>query len=715
MKQAQEPTLSPFPSIADNERIQILRERCLDRKQFAWQDGRILAAAKAMRESEKEPWLVRMGLRTRRILEDLVFSVDNCEVLLGRLAPAPESVTEQDIEDAKSYLSTFTWASGQTGHCELDLSQLFELGIDGLLAYVDRLEAEKDQTCEPTYEAMKHALSGLQTLILNAAKTAEDAISKASDARQRELDYMRKRTLRIAHEPPQHFYDAIQLLWFVDLAVMHGDHTSLIVPGHIDRTLLSFYEADIRAGYLSKSEALLLVESLYLLINEYVKDGLAMSVMAGGRDADGKAVCNDLSFLALQALKRVRLVYPTVGICWHEETPEELVELAVGLIADGCSNPAFFGDEVIQRGLKALGLSDQESCNYINSTCVEITPVGISNTWVASPYYNLCQILLDNIAAQAESEKSPTTFNEFQTVFQKALSNAVAEGVALQNEIRRDRQKFGGKPLQSLFTGDCLQCGRDIDDGGARCNWVECAFVGLANLVDSLLVIREEIYTQKKMNLAELHDLLQKNFAGAEAARQRLLQAYPKYGNNEPESDRLVNDTVQFLVEDCKRYRMFPDDSPFVPGAFVWVMHEKLGRETGATPDGRKAGFPFADGCGPAQGRERHGPTAAILSTTSWDHSSMIGGLAYNMKFDKSLFSGSKALQHLKGLIVSYLRLGGFEVQVNVIDPKALLRARKEPEHYRDLVVRIGGYTDYFVRLSPEMQDEIILRTQFTF
>ena len=159
--------------------------------------------------------------------------------------------------------------------------------------------------------------------------------------------------------------------------------------------------------------------------------------------------------------------------------------------------------------------------------------------------------------------------------------------------------------------------------------------------------------------------------------------------------------------------RMLLDGRPFVPGAFCWIQHERLGRECGATPDGRKAGFPFADGGGPAQGREKHGPTSAILSTTCWDHAPLIGGLAYNLKFGKSLFATPEARERLRDLLLTYLRRGGFETQVNVVDAETLRRAQREPEAYRDLVVRIGGYTDYFARLSPQMQSEIIARTEF--
>ena len=191
------------------------------------------------------------------------------------------------------------------------------------------------------------------------------------------------------------------------------------------------------------------------------------------------------------------------------------------------------------------------------------------------------------------------------------------------------------------------------------------------------------------------------------------MNAYPKYGNDRPEVDALVGQVVGFAREECARFDLEPDHSAYVPGAFCWIMHEQLGRECGATPDGRRAGFPFADGCGAAQGREQAGPTAAVLSVTSWDAAPLIGGAAFNMKFGASLFTTPGASQRLRDLAITFLKLGGFETQINVVDGRILRDAQANPEAYRDLVVRIGGYTDYFTRLSPQMQAELILRTEY--
>ncbi|MCY3021177.1 MAG: hypothetical protein NTW87_19355 [Planctomycetota bacterium] len=695
------------------ERIARLRERCLSRKTSAWRDH-CLASARSLRASSHErSWVLRRGRLTRDRLAALALDMDDLEVLAGRPAPRPPDVSEAELEDARAFLATFEWPPGQSGHCALDLARLFELGLDALTRDTEARMKVAGQDRVATYRSFLLALEGFPLLIENAARNAEAAAADAPEWRRGELRAVADSCQRIAHQPPQSFRDAIQLTWLAELAVMHADDAWLVVPGRLDRTLRPFYERDIARGALTRDEALLLIEQLYLLINEYVPDGLAMSVMTGGRDAAGRDVTCELSFLCLEALRRTKLVYPTVGVCWHEGTPPALVDLAIELIGKGYSTPAFFGDETIRKGLAALGVPAEEACCYINSTCVEITPCGGSNVWVASPYFNTCGMLLEEIAAQAGSPTPASSFEELLNAYCGRLAREIEKAVAEQNGFRRRRRERGGKPLQSVLTRDCVVRGRDIDDGGARYNWVECSFVGLANLADSFHVVREEVFTRRRLSFKDLTTVLDADFAGQESVRQRFMNSYPKYGQDAGEVDELFGRMVAWVRTECSRHRVEPDGSPFVPGAFCWIMHERLGHETGATPDGRRKGTPFADGCGPAQGREKRGPTAAIRSTTSWDHSPMIGGLAYNMKFSSSLFATPGNLARLRDLVVTFLRCGGFETQINVVDAETLRKARAQPESYRDLIVRIGGYTDYFVRLSPEMQDEIMMRTEF--
>lgn len=697
-------------TISSNERMSILRERCITRKRTRIWPDMLLSTAKSMKASEGLSWTIRMGMRTRDRLAALQFDIDEYELLAGRpVKTAGED--EQERQAAQKYLEQYGWLPGQTGHCELDFSRLFAEGIDGLRASIAVLKAKSLGKTAETYESFILALDGFSQMIENIAEGIEEKMKSHMPGRRGELQEIALSCRRVAHEKPETFLDAMHLMWFGIYATSSADESYLIGPGHIDRTLWPFYKADVDSGRITPQRALMLIESLYIRLNDEIGDGLAIPVMVGGRDAAGNDVTNDLSYLALEAIRRTGMVYPTVGVCWHEGTPTTLVDLTIDLISHSYATPAFFGDETIQHGLRSLGVPPEESHYYVNSTCVEITPCGSSNVWVASPYYNTCGELLKEITGQVNSPSK--TFDEFLASYKKRLMAVVAQCVAGENEGRRARQERGLKPLQSVFTRDCIVRGRDIDDGGAKYNWVECSFVGLANLADSLYVIQKEVFEDKRLTLAELKGALDSDFDGCEDMRQRLLNGYPKYGQGEQAVDRFVGEMVEFVARECKQFKMHPDDSHYVPGAFVWIMHELLGRETGATPDGRKAGFPFADGCGPAQGREKFGPTAAILSTTSWSHSPMIGGLAYNMKFNKSLFDTDESKVQLRELVLTFLRRGGFETQINVTDAETLKRAKAEPEKYSDLVVRIGGYCDYFTKLSPQMQAEVMLRTEY--
>jgi trans-4-hydroxy-L-proline dehydratase len=701
-----------------------LRSRVRQRKSLIPPpDGDPLLVARSLQASEHiTSWTLRRGLVTRDLLAGLELEVDELELLVGRPGPDrptgelhPQSQSERTAARAfldQNYPHYYT--PGQTGHCQLHLAEVFELGIDGLGKRVQLLKDESGGKEADVYQSFLFALDGLASQCKNAARAARRELPGSSEQRQAELEDMAAACEHIAHLPPQTFRQALQLTWLIILGCHYADRAWLVVPGHLDRILGPYYQADLADGRLTPELGLLLIEALYLLINEFIPDGLAVSVMVGGRDAHGKDLTNEVSYLCLEALRRTRLVYPSVGVCWHNSTPQALTDLAVELIAQGIANPAFFGDETIQRGLQHYGVPPGESWDYINSTCVEITPVGSSNVWVASPYFSTNKLLLDEIAAQAAAEEPAQDFEAFIDGYRRRLSAEIAHAVEVENQNRRQRRQHGGKPLQSIFTRDCLARGRDIDDGGARYNWVECSFVGLANLADSMFVLNEEVFEQKRLTMRALHQVLQANFEGYEGERQRFMHAYAKYGNDCQPVDRLVGEMVQFVQAECQRYRMLPDGSPYVAGAFCWVMHEMLGRECGATPDGRKAGFPFADGCGPAQGRERKGPTAAVLSVTTWDASPLIGGAAFNMKFSASLFRSAEAVKRLRDLIITFLQRGGFETQVNVVDAGVLRQAQAHPDEYQDLVVRIGGYTDYFTRLTTEMQAEVILRTEYS-
>lgn len=628
---------------------------------------------------EKNPHLSlaeKFALNGKIQLQALEFVHSPEEPLIGRVKTVNYDPGEQ--QKAKEKLSELglMMSPGQTGHAEPFYDEVFAVGLDGI----------RNRAQDTTSFVM--AVDAVSSMIEHAAQYAV-------------RDDVAAMCHHIAHHPPRNFREAIQLLWFVCLAIQSGDRVALIGPGRIDRRLIKFYEADIAAGTLTRSDALEMIALLYLYVNQYCQRGLAYAVMVGG-----SGIYNELSYLALEALRMSKLVYPTVGVCWEEATPPALRELTIELISEGISNVAVFGDDLIKRSMIRYGVPEQDAGEYINSTCVEITPCGQSNVYVASPYFSLCHLLIETMEATRTADYA-VFLNEYRTRLAEKIKNEVAD----MERCRQMRLEGTRRPIQSIFTRDCISRKLDIEEGGAVYNWIECSFVGLANLVDSLYVLRKEVFEEKNLTMQEMLKILADDFENNEALRQKFLNHYPKYGNADPEVDGSIAELTRFIDSECAKYKVSPGNSHYIPGTFCWIKHQLLGAACGATPDGRHKGFPFADGAGPAQGREKQGPTAAIQSVCSWDHSCMLGGSAFNQRYSKAAVDTPGKRKKLETLVDVFIRSGGFETQINILDAETLRQAQKDPESYRDLVVRIGGYTDYYVGLSPEMQAELIMRT----
>ncbi len=509
-------------------------------------------------------------------------------------------------------------------------------------------------------------------------------------------------------EPADSFCEAVQSVHFITYCLSLNPFRfcqQQFQLGHPDRYLYPYYINDISKGLLTREQAQLLLDCLGIQINMRVKSGLSSGYMVGGRDKNGDIVANELTEMLMQVIDDIKLVYPSVGLCYTKEMPDSYLAKACEILSHGRSHPAVFNDDIISKGLRSYGVPESESHDYIHSTCVEITPVASSNVWVASPYTNMAQLLLDTMTREYDS------FEAHVDALLERLDLSIKNNFSIQNDLRKHRAEHSINPLLSCFVNDCLSSGTDIERGGARYNWIMPSFVGMANLVDSLYVLKKIVYEERKYTICELKEILDNDFNENEALRSHILYDLPKYGNDIDEIDCYFENLTRHIISECKKYTAIHSSGNLIPSIFCWIMHELFGRGTGATPDGRRAGFPLGDGSGPCQGREMKGPTASILSSTKWEHHELIGGVAVNMKFSKSSL-GEHSLNVMQALIKAYMQRGGFEIQINVTDKELLGKARQNPEEYQDLVVRIGGYSDYFTRLSPQMQAEVILRTE---
>lgn len=661
--------------------------------------------------TDAEPWLLWRARRTAGRLRRLPVLVEANELVVGkphlRQPSAEESVALEAAAEVLAAVPPFP--GGDPSHFHPDYETLFRLGIGGLRAQVATLAAlAPDEEARVTYAACDLALAGFSDYLRNTAAACETA---AAEGLPGDWTTLAQRCAYLATEPPRTFPEALQLMFSAMIALWFGEDHALTTPGRLDQTLWPFYAADLEAGRLTPQQALDLLNALYIQCNRILWPGSAISVMVGGRDAEGRNVTNDLTYLALVARQQTHLVYPTVGVAWHEGTPPELLDFCCRMLATGVGDPALFNDEVIVAGLRDHGVSEADSYNYMNSTCVEIKVCGASNMWVTHPYVNCPRALLDVMAAVASGEEpEPEDFATLLGRVQARLEARVREDAEGSDASWEGRTRFGGFPLASCLVKDCLARGRDYDRGGARYHWVENSFVGLANLVDSLLAVRTLVYEEKSLTLAEFARILDRDYAGEEPLRRRLTTSLPCYGIGDAAADQLAAEIAHFLITTTEAQTV--GGHRYVPGFFCWIQHGVLGGRTGATPDGRKAGMPFADGAGASQGRERCGPTASVLSTTSWSHRAALGGLVHNAKFPQSLLRTPAGLAGLRGVLETYLRRGGFEIQVNVVGVETLRAAQAHPEQYADLLVRVAGYSDYFVHLAPIMQEEVIARTE---
>lgn len=693
------------------------------------EEGSLLYLRAWLQNQQASSKIVRRALAKAAMLAGSTPVIWPGELVVGK--PCYRPLTPEEAEELALYNRYSVPAMdphfGQDAHMAIDYEKLLRLGLDGIAAQIERYRAAldplrpEDLEKDEFYRACLLSLDGVRQYAGRyAAYARAQAAAEPDPVRRAELEAIADNLAVVPAKPAGGFRQAVQSIHFVTVCL-----EGLYQLGRPDRYLYPYYLADRAAGVLTDRDALEWLDCLCLKYNEYIPKSLAAGFMICGRDKDGRDVTNELSRLFLETIDHVRLSYPGVSVCWNEDTPPDILRRACELLGCGYSHPPIFNDDVILRGLRSYGVPADEACAYVQSTCVEITVCNSSTVWVASPYINLTAPLLDILGAGQDRQACsfdefvqhdgcpPTqaaTFEAFKAAYKDRLRLYLRNAVIEQNRGQMERQKNHGDPLVSCFVNDCLRLGRDQDWGGGRYKFIMPSFVGLANLVDSFLTVDRLVYRDQRYSLSALRDILLQNFAGQESLRQEILMRIPKYGNDNDEADALCREMSEWISEECARYSTW-FGARYIPSLFCWVMHDRLGCQTGATPDGRTAGFPLGDGSGPAQGRERCGPTASALSSTKWDHHRFIGGIAVNFKFGKSMCTPA-TLPKMQTLIETFLRRGGFEIQVNVVDRATLLAAQAHPEQYQDLVVRIGGYSDYFVNLTPSMQQEVLARTE---
>jgi len=693
------------------DRIARLREKALE-PNLSWNLFRLHFLRRCEENRHLQSPLRRYADSYRYAMGLLEPRIEEEELIVGL---PPEQLPDEDENTYDRLFATvgrelFCPPVAQDSHMAVDYELLLREGIGGVIYRIrEKIAQTRDEAKREYYEVCICCLQAVVDYSRRYADCAEAQAKACADRRRKqELLEIARICRNVPEKGAESFHEAIQSVHFLTLCLAFDPSRQTCQQyqlGHPDRYLYPFYCADIQKGTLTPERAQLLLDCLGIQINRRVPHGLSSGYMVGGRDEQGNIVQNELTLMGMQVIEDIRLVYPSVGLCYTEGMEDRYLQKACEILANGRSHPAIFNDDIISKGLMEYGVPAQQAHNYIHSTCVEITPVAASNVWVASPYTNMAQLLLDVM------EEDSASFEEFKGKILSKLAEIIRKNFETYNRWRLSVAEKNVHPVLSCFVNDCIERGVDIYQGGARYNWIMPSFVGVANLTDSLYALKTAVFEEKRLTLGEMAEICRQDFEGQEALRQYLLNKIPKYGNDLDEVDLLFREITDFIVQQCRRYTPVFSNAYLVPSVFCWVKHEFFGSQTGATPDGRHAGFPLGDGSGACQGRERNGPLASLLSSTKWSHKEMIGGVAVNVKFSKKVFTHDSCAVML-ALIKTYMQRGGFEIQINVTDRETLLDAVAHPENYRDLVVRIGGYSDYFVTLSPNMQQEVLLRTE---
>ncbi|MGB8781222.1 MAG: trans-4-hydroxy-L-proline dehydratase [Candidatus Bathyarchaeia archaeon] len=628
------------------------------------------------------------------------------------------------------------------GHTALD-NKIYGKGLVDFKKDIARSMQSLDFLNDPRAHEKMEELRAMDivadALICYGARYAEKARElqkkEKNQARRKELKKMADVCTRVPAHAPRDFWEALQHYWFIHLGVITElNPWDAFNPGRLDQHLYSFYTKGFDDGTLTKESAKELLQLLWIKFNNQPappKVGVTAEesntyndfalINTGGVKADGSDGVNELSYLILDVIEEMRIPQPSSMVQISKKTPDSFLKRALRIIRTGFGQPSVFNTDVIIQELLRQGKRIEDARNGGASGCVETGAFG-KECYILTGYFNLVKVLettLNNGLDPRTGQKigletgDPTKFSSFDEVFdafKRQLNYFVDLKIKGNNIIERLYAEHLPVPFLSLLIDDCISKGKDYNDGGARYNTSYIQGVGLGTVTDSLAAISYQVFDTKQIAMRELLKALKADFNGYETLRQILLNKTPKYGNDDDYADDVMKAVFEAYYEAIEG-RPSTKGGNYRINLLPTTVHVYFGRVTGATADGRKALEPLSEGVSPVQGADRKGPTAVIKSVSKIDHA-RTGGTLLNQKFAPELLADEEGLDKLAHLIRTYFKLDGHHIQFNVVNAETLRDAQKHPEKYGDLLVRVAGYSDYFVNLSVELQNEIIKRTE---
>ncbi|WP_283647481.1 formate C-acetyltransferase [Hafnia paralvei] len=634
-------------------------------------------------------------------------------------------INEQMTDEVKTAVKTQIFSINQTdkgqGHIIIDYPRLLKNGLGQLVGEMRSLTAQHPDNA--FYQAALLLLEASQRHILRYSALAQEMSFACSDAlRREELANIAEISRTIATERPRGFYQACQLFWYMNIILQYESNASSLSLGRFDQYMLPFYQTSLQQGeepqFLQE-----LLESLWIKCNDIVLLRSTSSaryfagfptgytILLGGLTETGRSAVNPLSFLCLDAYQNTQLPQPNLGVRVNELIDRPFLLKTAETIRIGTGIPQIFNDEVVVPAFLNRGVSLEDARDYSVVGCVELSIPGKTYGLHDIAMFNLLKVM--EIVLLENEGNANLSYDDLLEQIRHKICHYVklmAQGSNICDIGHRD---WAPVPLLSSFISDCLHNGKDITEGGARYNFSGVQGIGIANLSDSLHALKGIVFDQQRLSFDELIATLKANFATPEGEqiRARLINRFEKYGNDIDVVDNISADLLRFYCKEVETYRN-PRGGQFTPGSYTVSAHVPLGAVVGATPDGRYAGEQLADGgLSPMLGQDAQGPTAVLKSVSKLDNYLLSNGTLLNVKFTPSTLEGQSGLNKLADFLGAFTKLKLQHIQFNVVNAETLRAAQAKPQDYAGLVVRVAGYSAFFVELSKEIQDDIIRRT----
>ena len=638
-------------------------------------------------------------------------------------------------------------------HLAVDYQQLLKIGLEGYEDRVIKLKEELD-LCVPEsidkyvfYKAVLIVIEAVKTYAQRFSDLAKQKAQEASGKRKIELLEISEICSRVPYYPAANFKEAIQSVWFIQLILQIESNGHSLSYGRFDQYMYPYLQADLDNGKISEDEAVELLTNLWiktLTINKvrsqahtYSSAGSPMyqNVTIGGQTPDRQSAVNQLSFLVLRSVAQTRLPQPNLTVRYYNGLDKAFFDECIEVMKLGTGMPAFNNDEIIIPSFIDLGVKEEDAYNYSAIGCVE---TAVPGKWgyrcTGMSYQNFPRILLavmnDGVDVTSGKRfvkgygyfKDMKSFEELQVAWDKSIREITRLSVITENAIDLASQRDVPDILCSTLTQDCIGRGKTIKEGGAVYDFISGLQIGIANMADSLAAIKKLVFEEKKITPVQLWNALMDDFTSEENQRIQtmLINDAPKYGNDDDYVDQLVVDAYDSYIDEIKkypntRYQKGPIGGIRYAGTSSISANVGQGRGTLATPDGRKAYTPLAEGCSPVHAMDKSGPTAVFKTVSKLPTHEITGGILLNQKVTPQMLATEENKQKLEMMIKTFFnRLHGYHVQYNVVSRATLLEAQKYPEKHRDLIVRVAGYSAFFNVLSKATQDDIIERTEQT-